>query len=671
LLLENIKPKGKLKHRPSPDKFEIYFSGLQTGANTIQRGLYTVGQGPRQIQGVLQRISQQIEEQRMILLLQEQRDAPVDVQIGFQVYEDAPQELRSRLWMALLQQPELVERFQAILRADQALVEAPEKEKEESNEEHEKEETAAAAAGTNEIEPKAEKNDNESTDALPTIEDNGHLDNNPSTSPSPSPLPATTPNTTTAEEKQKQKDVEKEDWEVVGDRGAQRFRQGRRLLAGSSLHRTEPWSKDKEDYRQHLMASMAAVPWPLPIDVDVESRYSTLLQISIGQEEVDDVIARDIHRTFPEYPLFGLEQGQQALFRVLKAYSLHDLETGYCQGMAFVAGLVLFFVPEEAAFQIFCRLLAETGPNLRRHYLPGLRGLKVELKTFEILLGKFLPNIKKHLEAQGAVPVLYASQWFLSTFSCPFPVGFACRLIDVMLTENSDAVLMRVALAIMAECEAELLMQEDFEELLTYLKVEPVQWSTHRLRRVLNSAIHASPLTAEDLKRAIEEAENEENLLIAPLPVVAAAAAGAAGVVEREGGEGVVSRSKSPLKPRQKSQGSLRRISTTTTTEENLVTDGEDEDKEAAAVEENEEDNGAEDNDVDHLTMLAEHQAELDTAYMQMVLDLDNLWGGDESGSGAVEAYETALASGRSRGGASDVGEAGEKGKALPSPPSS
>ena len=29
--------------------------------------------------------------------------------------------------------------------------------------------------------------------------------------------------------------------------------------------------------------------------------------------------------------------------------------------------------------------------------------------------------------------MLYASQWLLTCFSCPFPVGFACRLLDVML----------------------------------------------------------------------------------------------------------------------------------------------------------------------------------------------------------------------------------------------
>ena len=56
--------------------------------------------------------------------------------------------------------------------------------------------------------------------------------------------------------------------------------------------------------------------------------WTLFKQVTLGQEEVDEVITRDIHRTFPEHPQFGFAQGQQALFRVLKAYSLHDLEVG-------------------------------------------------------------------------------------------------------------------------------------------------------------------------------------------------------------------------------------------------------------------------------------------------------------------------------------------------------
>ena len=75
-----------------------------------------------------------------------------------------------------------------------------------------------------------------------------------------------------------------------------------------------------------IMAAVWNVEWPISTEYAEEGRYNTLLQISIGQEEVDEVITRDIHRTFPEHPQFGFAQGQQALFRVLKAYSLHDLE---------------------------------------------------------------------------------------------------------------------------------------------------------------------------------------------------------------------------------------------------------------------------------------------------------------------------------------------------------
>ena len=87
------------------------------------------------------------------------------------------------------------------------------------------------------------------------------------------------------------------------------------------------------------MAAVMNVAWPISTEYGEESRYNTLLQISIGQEEVDEVITRDIHRTFPEHPQFGFAQGQQALFRILKAYSLHDLEVCPCLWLMHTAPL--------------------------------------------------------------------------------------------------------------------------------------------------------------------------------------------------------------------------------------------------------------------------------------------------------------------------------------------
>lgn len=398
--------------------------GLAQGAHGIQRGVETLFDGPRQLQNTLSRLSKQYSEQRMKILLEKHRDESQDVQIGFVLYEDAPQQLRGKLWMALMGNPSLVEMF---------------------SKEYSKKENHEVF--------------------LQSMLDHG----------------------------------EEDDLDTLFV-----FQQAGRM------HRVEPWTQEKDLFRNELMEAMARVEIPVDASIHDDDQYATLIQISIGQEDVDDIISRDIHRTFPEHPLFGFEQGQKALFNLLKAYSLHDLEVGYCQGMAFVAGLLLFYVPEQKAFQIFCRLMDDTGIGLRKMYLPGLVGLKDSLLMFEYLLQMYLPKLKSHLEEHGAIPILYATQWFLSMFSCPFPVPFCARLIDILLLQGNDSIMLRTAVSVMAEFEAELLIQDDFEALLTSLKVDPVTWDHARLRRVMNAAI-SSPISDEELEYALQHVRMNES----------------------------------------------------------------------------------------------------------------------------------------------------------------
>ena len=73
-------------------------------------------------------------------------------------------------------------------------------------------------------------------------------------------------------------------------------------------------------------------------------------------------IDKDVGRTFPEVDLFGTERGQQALKNVLLAYAAYDPEVGYCQGMNFLAGLSLLYLPVEAdAFGTLVLLMQERG----------------------------------------------------------------------------------------------------------------------------------------------------------------------------------------------------------------------------------------------------------------------------------------------------------------------
>ena len=58
---------------------------------------------------------------------------------------------------------------------------------------------------------------------------------------------------------------------------------------------------------------------------------------------------RDIARTYPEHDFFKKKGGvgQESLFNVMKAYSIHDREVGYCQGSAFIVGLLLMEVRDR------------------------------------------------------------------------------------------------------------------------------------------------------------------------------------------------------------------------------------------------------------------------------------------------------------------------------------
>ncbi len=53
-----------------------------------------------------------------------------------------------------------------------------------------------------------------------------------------------------------------------------------------------------------------------------------------------------LDRTFPAHPYFSqhVGVGQFALFTLLKVYSNLDPELGYCQGLSFVAGILLMHV---------------------------------------------------------------------------------------------------------------------------------------------------------------------------------------------------------------------------------------------------------------------------------------------------------------------------------------
>lgn len=73
---------------------------------------------------------------------------------------------------------------------------------------------------------------------------------------------------------------------------------------------------------------------------------------------------------------FSTAAGKLSLQRVLRAYAVYDTEVGYCQGMNFLAGLLLTYMPNEAcAFGGLVVLMQER--KLRELYKTDLAQLQV------------------------------------------------------------------------------------------------------------------------------------------------------------------------------------------------------------------------------------------------------------------------------------------------------
>ncbi|KAH8386823.1 hypothetical protein KR093_002800 [Drosophila rubida] len=184
----------------------------------------------------------------------------------------------------------------------------------------------------------------------------------------------------------------------------------------------------------------------------------------------EKVIRRDIARTYPEVDFFKEKDGpgQEALFNVIKAYSLHDREVGYCQGSGFIVGLLLMQMPEEEAFAVLVQIMQQH--RMRHMFKPSMSELGLCMYQLENLVQEQIPDMHIHFQQQGFQTTMYASSWFLTLYTTTLNVNLSCRIMDVFLSEGMEFIF-KVALALLLTGKESLLCL-DMEAMLKFFQKE-------------------------------------------------------------------------------------------------------------------------------------------------------------------------------------------------------
>uniref|UniRef100_UPI00398F0D19 EVI5-like protein isoform X4 n=1 Tax=Pristiophorus japonicus TaxID=55135 RepID=UPI00398F0D19 len=287
------------------------------------------------------------------------------------------------------------------------------------------------------------------------------------------------------------------------------------ILWGRMINEWEEVRKKKEKLLRELIRKgiphhFRGIVWQLlcnATDMPVKNQYSELLKMTSPCEKL---IRRDIARTYPEHEFFKGQDslGQEVLFNVMKAYSLVDREVGYCQGSAFIVGLLLMQMPEEEAFCVFVRLMQEY--RLRELFKPSMAELGLCIYQFEYLIQDQLPELNVHFRSQSFHTSMYASSWFLTIFLTTFSLPLATRIFDIFMYEGLEIVF-RIGMAILQFNQAEL-MQLDMEGMSQHFqKVIPQQFDSCPDKLIMKAyQVKYNPKKMKKLEKEYTTIKNKE-----------------------------------------------------------------------------------------------------------------------------------------------------------------
>ncbi|XP_037732135.1 growth hormone-regulated TBC protein 1-A [Drosophila subpulchrella] len=198
--------------------------------------------------------------------------------------------------------------------------------------------------------------------------------------------------------------------------------------------------------------------------------FRTLLRTEPFDKEISDSISIDLPRTFPDNIHFDTKK--QRLYNILIAYAHHNRDVGYCQGLNYIAGLLLIVTDdEEKSFWLLKHIVENIVPQYHSH---NMANLLRDLAVFRELVIRRIPAVNRHVDNLGLPYPVIASKWFICIFAEVLPVETVLRIWDCVFAEGYKIVF-RAALAMFVTHKNAILGCDDIAALANLFRDTMIQ----------------------------------------------------------------------------------------------------------------------------------------------------------------------------------------------------
>ena len=180
------------------------------------------------------------------------------------------------------------------------------------------------------------------------------------------------------------------------------------------------WGTEKMDgkkRRQLLLnvpGSLRGLTWrnilgTLLIEKSSYAEYREYVDSDDVDDENEEQIFKDLNRTVA----YANTAQKESLYNVLHACSVYNPRLGYCQGMSYIAALLLEVTGgENEAFWLFVGLIKKY--KLAGMWKDGLPLFKFCLYCLDRVIGEEMPKLFSHFKSLNITPLLLVSGWISS-----------------------------------------------------------------------------------------------------------------------------------------------------------------------------------------------------------------------------------------------------------------